>query len=226
MLEVCAQWIRVASGQACEVSGHCDGWGAIISASRPPLVMKGSPQSYPCSSFPVAREKFFRVITARMNELIGRSEGFESLPAFERLEAVKADVNSASVIFQRIAEGEELPKIAKAWGLPKGAFAHWYSTVHGDLYDAARKVREADLAMEMLETARGSSAETAQVDKLKIDTLKWLMSKWDRARYGESVKVEKSVTFGVDEALLGSAGDLLKLVKARREKVVEDAEII
>ena len=140
-----------------------------------------------------------------------------------RLAVVKADPDAPNAIFQRIAEGEELPQIAKAWGLPKGGFAYWFSTVHGDLYDAARKVREADLAMQMLDEAKGASSENVQVAKLRIDTLKWLMSKWDRARYGETVKIEKAVTVGVDAGLVLTMGELFVRLGKPQPRIIEHA---
>ncbi|MDP2619283.1 MAG: hypothetical protein Q8P46_03775, partial [Hyphomicrobiales bacterium] len=70
-----------------------------------------------------------------------------------RLEVVKADAGAPSVIFQRLADGESLKEIAKQWAVPKGRFVEWFTTTHTDLYDAALKVRAADLALEAIDIA-------------------------------------------------------------------------
>lgn len=157
-----------------------------------------------------------------------------------RLDAVKADAGAPSVIFQRLAEGESLKEIAKEWRVAKGRFIEWFTVTHADLYDAALKVRAADLALEALsiadttqagvtrKTKADGSEEVTEEDmlghrKLQVETRLKLASKWDRARYGETVRVEKSVSVSVDAGLLGAAGDLLRLVASGqpRGRVVE-----
>lgn len=152
-----------------------------------------------------------------------------------RLEAVKADETAPSVIFQRLAEGESLKEIAVAWKLPKGRFVEWFSTQHSDLYDAALKVRAADLALEALEisdeqnevvTESGKTFDPDVArDKLRVDTRLKLAAKWDRQRYGDSVRVEKSVSVTADAALVGLASDLLKKVRSTPRRVLE-AELV
>lgn len=139
-----------------------------------------------------------------------------------RLDEVKADAGAPSVVFQRIADGERLEKIAKEWRVPKGRFVEWFSTEHADLYDAALKVRAADLALDAMDEALAATPEDVSVRKLRADVALKLASKWDRARYGETVRVEKSITVGADAGLLGAAGELLRLVSTRRttEKLI------
>ena len=165
--------------------------------------------------------------------------------AIERLEELKADAEAPSAIFQRLCEGESLKAIAKTWGLYKGRFAQWYTTAHADLYDAALKVRAADLALEAIEiadttelgvktkTRPDGSLEVSEGDmtehrRLRIETRKWLAEKFDRSRYGATVKVERTVSIGIDAGLLGAAGDLLRLVAAGRPRglVVDEAETV
>lgn len=128
-----------------------------------------------------------------------------------RLAAVKADENAPSVVFQRLCDGEELRDVAKSWRCPKGRFLEWFTTEHADLFDAAMKVRAADYAIEAMNAALAATPEDVAVRKLQADVALKLASKFDRARFGEQVRIEKSVTVGMDEALLGTAGELLKL---------------
>ena len=111
-----------------------------------------------------------------------------------RLEAVKADELSPRVIFQRVAGGETLKDIAKAWELPRGLFEEWFTTEHAALYDSALKIRADDLAHEALAIADEQKEATDKTgkaydpevprDKLRVDTRLKLAAQWDRSRYG------------------------------------------
>jgi hypothetical protein len=121
-----------------------------------------------------------------------------------RLRGIQADQNAPREIFQRVADGETLNQIARAWEVPKGLFIEWFLLTHGELYEAALKVRADDLAHEAL----GISDEQSEVkkddgttfdpnvprDKLRIDTRLKLASKWDRSRYGDKQDVNVNVT--------------------------------
>jgi len=143
----------------------------------------------------------------------------------QRFEAMKADPDSPREIFTRLSEGETLKAIAAVWGCPKGAFVRWYMEDYGDLYDAALKVRAADLAVEALdisdEQALAVNAQGREFDpdvardKLRIDTRKWVASKFDRARYGESVRVERNTAVVIDSGLVGFARELLNHIDTR-----------
>lgn len=145
-----------------------------------------------------------------------------------RLETVKADPGTPSVIFQRMCDGETLKDIAKAWQIPKGRLAEWFTTQHADLYDAALKVWAADLAVSALEASLAATPEDVAVRKLQADVALKLASKFDRVRYGETVRVEKEIRVTADAGLLGFAGELLKKVKAPIERAprVIEAEIV
>lgn len=124
-----------------------------------------------------------------------------------RFEHVKTQPETASVVFQRLCDGETLAQVARDWAVPKGRFVEWYTTEHAALYDAALKVRADDLAHEALsvadtptlgvetKTKADGSVEVTEGDmlghrKLQVDTKLKVASKWDRARYGEQVRVE------------------------------------
>ena len=137
-----------------------------------------------------------------------------------RLEAVVALPETASVVFQRVCDGETLKEIAKAWGLPVGRFTEWVLMKHEGMYDAALKVRADQLAHEALERADGADAESVGPAKLQVDTRLKLAGKWDRGRYGEVVKVDRTITLTADAGLIGLAGELLSRIAAPKEKVV------
>lgn len=137
-----------------------------------------------------------------------------------RLEAVVAQETTPSVVFQRIADGETLRDVAKAWQVPVGRFTEWFSTQHSDLYDAALRVRADQLAHEALDRADGADAETVGPAKLQVDTRLKLAGKWDRARYGEMVKIDRTITVTADAGLIGLAGELLARIARPSEKVV------
>ncbi len=143
------------------------------------------------------------------------------------LEALKADESAPLEIFSRLCEGETLKTLATQWHVAKGKFAEWFMTQHADLYDAAHKVRAAELAIEAYEAAQGAPRQAVDAkgkplfddagkpvlevldvarDKLRADVALKIAGKWDRARYGESVQIRHSgetvvrLTFGAAPA--------------------------
>jgi len=60
-----------------------------------------------------------------------------------------------------------------------------------------------------------------QRDRLKTDVRLKLAGKWDRQRYGEHVKVEKTTTVVDDGLLLAGMVELLKLAGKPDERVIE-----
>lgn len=140
-----------------------------------------------------------------------------------RLEDVKRDEFAPSEVFRRLTEGETLAKIALAWRVPKGRFVEWFTTNHAELYDAALKVRAADLAFDAMQAALDATPEDVAVRKLQADVALKLAAKFDRVRFGETVRVEKEVSFTADAGLVGMAADLLL---QRRERVVSEVPAI
>lgn len=151
-----------------------------------------------------------------MNSL-GVVVGVDSGP-MARLEVVVVDAATPGVVFQRVSEGETLKEIAKAWGVPVGRFTQWYMTEHGELYDAALKVRADQDATETVEIADGASTEDVQKAKLRVDARKWRSSKWDRERYGDRTEVKHS---GLIPTLVI---EIVGAVPVNAEKVVEHVE--
>ena len=109
-----------------------------------------------------------------------------------RLEYVQGRADTASVVFQRLAEGETLGEIAKAWEVPRGRFVEWYMTEHVERYDAALKVLAQEDAQETVRIADEAPVEDSSKTKLRIDARKWRSGKYDRERYGERTEVKHS----------------------------------
>lgn len=122
-----------------------------------------------------------------------------------RLEVVKAAAGTASVVFQRLTEGETLKSIAEDWQIPRGRFAQWFMDEHSDLFDDAEKVRAQDLKAEALERADSATVDDVAPRKLQVDTRMRLLPLMDRARYGASKDAGAGgVTVIVDRSCGGS----------------------
>lgn len=132
-----------------------------------------------------------------------------------------ADPQAPGEVFRRLTEGERLPQIATSWRVPKGRFVEWFTTKHEGLYDTALKVRAAELAMDALDEALAACPEDVAVRKLRADVALKLAAKFDRARYGETLKVEREVTLKDGSGLIGKMSDLLRLADARQPLALE-----
>ena len=90
-------------------------------------------------------------------------------------------------------------------------------------YDAFLKSKADLLAHEALEdVAAAMDKDTAAVAKVRADTKLRIAEKWDRERYGERVQIDRAPQVpGGDAALLGFASELLKLVREREPRVLE-----
>jgi len=91
----------------------------------------------------------------------------------------------------RIAEGESLAAICKAWDVPAGRLGAWIASDQRrqDIYEGARKLKADALADEMLEIA-DREGDDVQQKALEIRARQWVAARWDRARYGDAVVVE------------------------------------
>jgi hypothetical protein len=123
------------------------------------------------------------------------------------LEAVKADPSTMGVVVQRLAEGETLKQIAKAWQVPYGRFAEWIveDRERSEQYSAALKLWGDALAQEMVQIADGAEADRDAVAKAKLqtDVRMRLASKWARDRYGESTEVRHTGSVSLVAILSG-----------------------
>lgn len=125
------------------------------------------------------------------------------------------------VICQRVAEGEPLKLVCKSRGWPYSLVAQW---LHGDeallaRYDAALRIWVDGLAAETILIADESDPENVAAAALQVKARQWAAEKLHRARYGQTLKVERSVSVVADAGLIGLAGDLLARI-GRQERVV------
>lgn len=130
-----------------------------------------------------------------------------------RFEAVKADADFPSEVFRRMTDEppETLKQIAKVLRLPKGRFIEWFTTEHTELYDAALKVKAADLADAAAQAALDATPDTVAVERLRAEVNLKLAARWDRERYGERAANVQAVVPLADAGLLVSCGRLLEM---------------
>ena len=86
-------------------------------------------------------------------------------------------------------------------------------------YDLALQDFAHKVALECLPIA--DNGEDVARDRLKTDVRLKLAGKWDRQRYGEHVKVEKTTTVVDDGLLLAGMVELLKLAGKPDERIIE-----
>lgn len=154
-----------------------------------------------------------------------------------RLEAVKANENTPSVVFQRLTDmdgRETLKDIAKAWQVPVGRFTEWFTTEHSVLYETALRARADQLAHEALGIADSADKETVGPAKLQVDTRLRLAGHWDKNRYGAAKEqAAAGITVLLDPSCGGSVsieagGHVLKIEKRSAEaseKVIQGEQI-
>ena len=104
----------------------------------------------------------------------------------ERFSQLIDDPQLIARISTRVAEGESLKDLAKAWGVPYGMLARWIADD-----DSRRAQYEIGLAlyadaeaMECIRIADGATLEDVAVSRLQIETRIKLIAKWDKQRYG------------------------------------------
>lgn len=142
-----------------------------------------------------------------------------------RLEGVKADAGSMGVIAQRVAGGETLLQICKAWHIPHGATLAWLMEDEGRfaVYRNALVMggfAESDEAKELLDA---STPETIAVDKERANIRRWRASKQASEFFGERVDVtlrrapanEAALLAQLDALIAGSPGLLDALLERR-----------
>lgn len=83
-----------------------------------------------------------------------------------------------------LASGRTVASFARAEGLSVRIVDRWLSR-REDLREA-RVIGHDTLASECLDIADGATSETVAADKLRIDTRRWLLSRWSPERYGDA----------------------------------------
>lgn len=142
-----------------------------------------------------------------------------------RLRDLQADPDAHEEIFRLLCDGKTLRKIASEWKLPKAAFADWVLSEKPELLNRARAVQTDEFITELVPLLKDVTVENASAIKTRVDGFLKLAGKWDRTRYGEHIKVERTIDLNVDAGLLGHAADLLAKLSAPQPKVIEAEDV-
>lgn len=96
-------------------------------------------------------------------------------------------------ICAEVMAGKPLVRILEADGMPEAATVYRWFRIHKEFCDnyARAKEDQADYFSEdIVQIADMSTTETVQVDKLRVDTRKWVASKFKPKKYGERITQE------------------------------------
>jgi hypothetical protein len=132
-----------------------------------------------------------------------------------RFLAVRDDPNTPQIIVQRLAGGESLRDIARAWQIPYMRFVAWIAA-NGDLTEQCKRVRELagiELRMEGLEIIDDATPETVSVAKEQAQYRERLSRDLNRPLFGKFTKHEHTHTVDLGERL-----------RRARERVIEHEE--
>ena len=117
----------------------------------------------------------------------------------------------AEVILERLADGESLRGICRDEGMPSEGAVRWWAIVDHDGFAAryahAREIGAAKLAEDLLEIAddgrndtyitedgeERTNHEVVMRSKLRLDTRKWLLSKFLPKTFGDRVEINGEV---------------------------------
>ncbi len=121
-----------------------------------------------------------------MGELIPANYGTKVARFIE----VVSDPQIMDVICYRVAEGESLRELARAWEIPYGKLARWLADDEGRAAQFAQvlEIRAHDLAEESLgiaDAVDNMNPMDISKAKLQIDTRLKIAGKWDKRRYGD-----------------------------------------
>ena len=85
-----------------------------------------------------------------------------------------------------LSEGRTQAEVYRALNISKMSWYDWLASPEGRDVLARARTRATDrMAEEALTIADEAAPEDAQVARLRIDTRKWLASKWNRSLYGD-----------------------------------------
>ncbi len=104
----------------------------------------------------------------------------------------------AETICQRVALGETLMQIAQTDGMPHRSTVWLWQGENPEFFDMLQRAREwmavsfVDEALEIADDTVGKSHEEIQAAKLRIDTRKWIATKYGKAIFGDMVRNEQT----------------------------------
>jgi len=104
--------------------------------------------------------------------------------------AVLKTQEGAAKLLELAEQGKGIDVIAAELGMPRGAITKWLDAPeHAELFTRARTRAADHLAHQALEISDDIDGDVAR-DRLRVDTRKWLASKWNQAQYGDSKGVQ------------------------------------
>jgi len=95
-------------------------------------------------------------------------------------------------ICAEVMAGKPPVGILEADGMPEAATVYRWFRLHKEFCDnyARAKADQADyFAEDIIQIADMSKADTVQVDRLRVDTRKWVASKFKPKKYGEKIEI-------------------------------------
>ena len=131
-----------------------------------------------------------------------------------RFEALCADPRTPEVIVQRLAGGESLKDIARAWGLPYARFLGWIAA-NGELTEQCKRVRELagiELRMEGLEIVDEATADDVVVAKERALYRERLSRDLNRPLFGKFTRHEHALV---------DLGERLRRAREREVAIIE-----
>ena len=152
----------------------------------------------------------------------------------QRLESVKRDANALNVIAQRVAGGETMPSICKAWEIPLGATLAWLIEDEGRFATYRRALvasgfADADEAKDIADATEGAeNGAKVAAAKLRAETRRWRASKHAAEFFGERVELAVTRSLPSEEALMAKLDaliaarpGLLDALLERRERLAQ-----
>jgi len=98
----------------------------------------------------------------------------------------RIDSLGADALLARIAGGEPLKTVAETIGVSRQVLSGFLNSERNrDGLRAAREQAAHVFAEEALAISDAATPQDVQVAKLRVDTRRWIASKWDRALYGD-----------------------------------------
>jgi AcrR family transcriptional regulator len=101
--------------------------------------------------------------------------------------AIHAAGGPQRAVWDALAAGATLSDIAERVGVSYRTLTRWLATTEErkDLYRQARKMAAGRLAEDTLGISDGATQQDVQVARLRVDTRRWLASRYDPDTFGE-----------------------------------------
>jgi hypothetical protein len=109
----------------------------------------------------------------------------------------------ADEICERVIDGQSLRTIAADPSMPaRSSIIKWLSQneAFAVQYARAREAQADAMDDEILDSARATTNETAQADRVKIDAFKWRAARLAPKKYGDKFLHDHTHTIDIDEA--------------------------